>query len=243
MLLHLLHLTLDLHLARHQLRQLRGRVAEWGGWQHDLLHNHRDGQPDRYHYRYPLVQYKVVKGQATLLGLQAGADLLRSLVDADTLRFADQLPVANCRQETHRLRLTDTPQRYMLRQWLALNSPNYTAWDALRHQPAAQRALLERVLAAHLLAFAEGVGYTVPRPRGLTVRLDELWPPRRVCCHDNALLSFDASFETNLALPAEVGLGKAAAHGFGVTYGVPARRAAYSFLPREAGVPNLVLEG
>lgn len=218
----ILQITLDLPTARHQIRQLRGLVAERAGLQHDLLHNHRDGRKDQYHYRYPLVQYKVVKGRAVVLGLNAGAALLRSLLDTNTMRLAGDLPVAGYREEGLALRMTERPRRYALRQWLALNETNYARWQALDSEEA-KRAELERILAAHLLAFAEGVGFTVPRPRGLEVRLAEVDAPRRVRCHDGQLLSFDVTFWANMLLPTDVGIGKSASHGFGVAYPLPDR--------------------
>lgn len=241
------NIELDVPMRRNQIRYLRGLVVERAGRQHDLLHNHRDGRADQYHYRYPLVQYKVVKGRATLLGLNAGADTLRALTDTGTMRFADSLNVLRFREEYTPIRMTEAPQRYMLRQWLALNGPNYERWRRMSGS-GARLAELERILAAHLLAFAAGVGFDVPRPRGLELRIEKAEAPRTVRCHDGRLLSFDVVFQANMLLPADVGIGKSASHGYGIAYPLPERvrpgGAAFSapqrlFLPVEEPVGEL----
>ena len=42
-----------------------------------LLHNHFGGES--YLYSYPLVQYQVIGGQATILGIEEGADTLKKI--------------------------------------------------------------------------------------------------------------------------------------------------------------------
>ena len=201
-----LQITLDIPIARNQIRHLRGLVVERAGQQYDLLHNHRDGRKDQVHYRYPLVQYKVVKGQATVMGINEGATLLRSLLDPDKMTFAGDLTVLRYKEACEPMQMTEQPKRYMLRQWLALNEQNYVRWKEMESEPE-RMAELERILTAHLLAFAAGIGFTVPRPRGLEVVLEEADAPRRVRCHDGQLLSFDVVFRANIALPPDVGIG------------------------------------
>lgn len=227
--MHLLHLHLDLPLRRSEIGQLRGAIAERAGWERDLFHNHADGRADRYRYRYPLIQYQTRQGRATLVGLDAGALALRELLDPAGNTFCGDLPVYAWREESFPLAMSERPRPYVLRQWLALNTANFARWQALRDEEA-RRAELERILTAHLLAFAEGAGFTVPRPRGLEVQLDAVASPHLARCHDGRLLSFDISFRANMLLPPGVGIGKAASHGFGTLW--PATQPSPQTLPR-----------
>ncbi len=220
---HLLNIELEYPIARYQIGQLRGLINEKTERKHSLLHNHRDGQKDQYHYRYPLVQYKVVKGRAVVMGLNEGASLLRSLLDPELMTFAGDLPVTGYREESAPIEMSEKPKRYMLRQWLALNQTNYPTWQHNQNVPE-RKVELERILVAHLLSFSAGVGFTVPRPRGLELAIESWMPPRCVRCHEGKLLSFDVVFSANMILPPDVGIGKSASHGFGVTFPLPERK-------------------
>ena len=49
----------------NQFRQFRGAMIEMSG-SDPLFHNH---QADGFHYRYPLIQYKLIDGHPGILGI------------------------------------------------------------------------------------------------------------------------------------------------------------------------------
>ncbi len=216
-LLPLCKLHLALPLRRNQIHAFRGAVAEAVGLENDLFHNHSDDPEQPLHYRYPLIQYKVLHGQALIVGLGKGASALRSFVEEDGLLLAGKFRIQQRVDENFQLGMTEEMRPYYLEQWLALNQVNYGRWMEMEH-PISRKMELERILAAHILSFAAGVGFTVPRPRGLVVELHEAAPPRRVRCHDGQLISFDVRFSANINLPFDVDIGKSASHGFGCVW-------------------------
>jgi hypothetical protein len=183
------------------------------------------------HFRYPLIQYKVLGRQAAIVGLGKGAAALRAQVSDDGLLFAGLFPIACREDENFRLDMSPDMQPYYLCQWLALNRNNYDRWKAMEH-PVSRKMELERILAAHILAFAEGVHFDVPRPRGLVVEILETSHPMPARCHGNRLTAFDVRFTANIHLPLDAGLGKAASHGFGCVW--EARRFIMKLRPKEA---------
>ena len=72
--INLLKATFDLPLHAKQLAQFRGAVAESAGLENDLFHNHKG--ENEFHYRYPLIQYKLNKGKACMVGIGEGVDAL-----------------------------------------------------------------------------------------------------------------------------------------------------------------------
>jgi len=220
--LHLIKIHLDIPLRRFQIGRLRGMVAEHAGFQHDLLHNHKDGQADKYHYRYPLVQYKVQNGKGMLVGLKEGAATLRQLLKPMDMTLAGDLAVQSFQESFTPVGMSEELRPYSIWQWLPLNQENYKRWIA-NENPVWRHDELERLLAAHLLAFSEGIGFTVPRPRGLFVKLDSIGAERPAKLHDNNLISLDVHFQANMLLPSDVGLGRGASHGFGNLLALPVR--------------------
>ena len=99
-----------------------------------------------------------------------------------------------------------------MQHWLALNEENYRTW--LELDDLSERvALLERVLAAHLLSFAKGMQWQLPEH--MEVKLVDMVQHRTVRYHDVPLMAFDVVYKTNLELPTLIGLGKAVSHGYG----------------------------
>lgn len=210
-------LILDQPLKRSELRRFRALVSEAVGPGNTLFHNHTGDESRPLRYRYPLVQYKVLSKMAAIVGIAEGALALREKISGDGALFAGSFEVLSRTDENFALELMPDVRPAYLAQWLALNPDNAKRWDSLPDIPARTREL-ERILAAHILSFASGVGYQVPGPKGLVVEIQEWSGPRRAKYHGNNFHSFDVRFSCNLSLPYDIGLGKAASHGFGCVW-------------------------
>lgn len=212
-------LIFDIPLKPSGITSFRGLIAELVGWEHDLFHNHADGKADRHRYRFPLIQYKIKQKKAAIFGMGLGAETLRSFIDPQGVTFAGKIPIAERRDENFRLGMADKMLDYRIKDWLPINQENYGVWHELKSQEDILMRIqeLERILAAHLLAFAQGVNFTVPRPRGLEVKIDRFYGPRQVKAHHRMPLeAYDARFSCNLCIPPGVGIGKSASLGFGM---------------------------
>ncbi|MCB0642014.1 MAG: hypothetical protein KDC44_10260, partial [Phaeodactylibacter sp.] len=62
-----LSLSFDVRLYARQIPQWRGAFIEMCGLDSDLFHNH-NGEAEL-HYRYPLIQYRMYKGKASILAI------------------------------------------------------------------------------------------------------------------------------------------------------------------------------
>jgi hypothetical protein len=208
---------LEYPLRNNQIGVFRKFVNTFIGAENDLFHNHKSSTT--FHYRYPMVQYKVLDDKAVLMGLaEPGKAAIESLLARPDFRerctdwIGDQFAVTEVTSDL--LALYTTPvHRYKLKQYLALNEHNIREWN---EKPAliARAALLERCLAAHILKFASAIRWQLP-PKSLQVAvLDFRSYKTRV--HDVPFVGFDLFFQTNITLPENVGLGKAASHGYGI---------------------------
>jgi len=203
----------DQHLHTHDLPQWRRLVNDVLHWQEPLLHNHTP-EGGEYH-RYPLVQYRALAGRGALLGIGDGAHaLLRvlPLLQAELGRATLQMEEAAI-QEGH--------YGYALYRWLALNPANYHEWKQTTSL-AAHVQQLERILTGQLLGCLKTLEIE-PLPKIVVEiqHLDELGhfeipTDKGTVSH----LAFGVKFGCNVLLPAQLGIGKFSAKGYGILQAV-----------------------
>ncbi|AEE53922.1 CRISPR-associated endonuclease Cas6 [Haliscomenobacter hydrossis] len=221
-------LTFRLPIYPHQIPSWRGAFIEMAGWEADLLHNHQAGaDAQSFIYRYPLVQYRVRDGLASIFALNEGIEAVQQVL------FSKKWEV-NWRGRPMGLIIENQPERnsytlqvgatrrYIVRKYLALNAENYAHWQAC--DGLIERAkLLERVLTGHLLSCMWGLGWQGSEQ--VQVRVQEIRKSGLVPYHQQQLMAFDLIFDANVDLPAGIAIGKAVSHGFGWMVPAPAAQA------------------
>ena len=218
--LRLLSVTFDQPIAPREIGAFRGAVIEKVGLQHDHYHNHNNepGATSKFHYRYPLVQYKLRRQRPSLLFLDQGVEEAQHFFTRSywNLTYAGKdyrASIADLRARTYEVGVIDEERHYRLRRWLPLNQDNYRRFQQLDGL-VEQVAFLERILAGHLLGFAEGIGHRFERRFDL--KIVELLGHRLVHLKGVQVASFDLHFKANVLLPPMVGIGKGVSQGYGV---------------------------
>ncbi|MDX2305770.1 MAG: CRISPR-associated endonuclease Cas6 [Microscillaceae bacterium] len=114
------------------------------------------------------------------------------------------------------LRLDPEPCTYQIRDWIALSQKNFG--DYLQKKGiTAKVQFLENILKGNILSFAKDLGWWIEQP--VEVCLLDWNEPRVISYKGNKLLSFDFRFESNVALPNHIVLGKKVSLGYGVVRG------------------------
>lgn len=205
----------NLQLPMREAARLRGYFGNCFREHSPLLHNHyADGG---LRYRYPLVQYKVVKQVPTLMGLQEGAPLLRQLfLQVGALQIGERsLPVESRDLDFRPAELGVDPAGlhtyHFSSPWLGLNERNFQRYQ--QASPAAQQKLLQGVLTGNILSCYKGLGLRLGPEERILLTAD--LKPLRVQFKNQPMLGFKGSFTTNALLPHLSGLGKAVSRGFG----------------------------
>jgi hypothetical protein len=205
----------EIRLPQRAAAQLRGYFGNYFKEHSPLLHNHYEGGKTR--YGYPLVQYKVLGGTPTLVGVKDGAQLLAELffqmksIQIDGREYTvmerdiefKQLPIG----------VGDSLYNYrFVTPWMALNQDNYPTY--LQKEEGERSAMLSSILTANILSFFKGLQLYLPKE----VRVMSTVRPRAerlAGFKDNLMTTIVADFTTNALLPDLVGLGKSTARGFG----------------------------
>ena len=205
----------EIRLSPRHGHKLRGYFGTMFREHSPLLHNHFEDGSLR--YGLPMVQYKVVGGVPTLVGLQEGAKLLAELFfQMKTLRIEDREYSVLERDISFRnvqVGIEDGLFDYRFQTlWLPLNQRNYPEY--LAKSPDERRAFLGRILVGNVLSFFKGLDLMLPAGVRVmaSVRPEE---PRQTHFKDTQFMGFNGSFTTNAVLPTLIGLGKSVSRGFG----------------------------
>lgn len=228
-LLRTLLVSFSLPLRGKEISRWRGAFIELSGRREDLLHNHNG---EGYHYRYPLVQYRVRNGKAAVLAYNEGITAVQQTLSQNAwqLRWEGEpidLDMDSLEVKEYELNMLERPRTYKLYRWVGLNSEKYEAWNQTSSLKK-RLDLLEQAIAGHILYFAESINRRLPQR--LEVEITDIKKQGWVNVHGNLLMAFDLVYESNIFLPPLLGLGKAVSHGFG--WQVPAR------VPRDRALPQ-----
>lgn len=212
MLLKTFTLTLkSTQLIRGSSSHLRGFFATKFN-EYSLLHQHNT---DKFIYKYPLVQYKMIHKTPTVIGINEGADVLTEIYDKyDEIRLKDnvyEIVERGISYKNEEFGLSDKFHTYRFETpWFALNQENFTdrykKIDLLE-----QKELLQKTLVGNVISMSKSLGYTVPGQikcetnlRSGTGRMKGL-----------EIATFKGEFMVNFLIPDHFGLGKSVSRGFG----------------------------
>ncbi|MEZ4885614.1 MAG: CRISPR-associated endonuclease Cas6 [Chitinophagales bacterium] len=221
-------LGFDVPLMHKEIGQFRGAVVSLIGREYEEFHNHNNQEDGKggFYYRYPVIQYRVRQGKASIYAVGEGLHFLQPLLlnMGKEVQIGDRrvkLAIDDLYANEWDLRLTKERETYRLNRWLALNQENYLRYK--RMGGMVERAeTLERVLVNHIVSFAKSVAWQWEDR--LEVRLRKIHGVRKVDYHRSHLMAFDVEWDGNVSLPSGLGLGKSVSHGFGVLHRVREQR-------------------
>lgn len=211
-----LTITYDLDIENWEVPLFRGAVVDGIGTSANILfHNHTPDEGLR--YSYPLIQYKRQGGKACIVAVEQGADIIGQFMASgcNVLKIGEReatCDVAQLRPRRVLVQLWHSPFHYRVNKWLPLNGKNYELYMATE-DPEERKALLEGILKGNLLAMLKGLDIWLDG--NLTVNITHLSEPYKLRYKGLDLMAFNADFDSNLSIPAHVGIGKHVSVGFG----------------------------
>lgn len=177
----------------------------------ETLHQHTT---DGVLYRYPRVQYKILRKNPVVVAFEEGIGAVYpKVMECDRLTIggrdydASDMEIKLCEKTAGDSR--EALQYRFLTPWLCLNQQNYQLYETLEAEGRA--ALLEKILIGNILSFAKGFGLTVENELRVTLDVQEC----RTRLKDTWMRAFSGTFTVNYRLPSFCGIGKSVSRGFG----------------------------
>ncbi|RMG78422.1 MAG: hypothetical protein D6707_09860 [Bacteroidetes bacterium] len=208
-----LKIDFDFPLKPYETNKLRRQVIALTKGNEVLYHNHiKDG----YRYDYPLIQYKSIRQTASILYLADGIEGVPALYNqlAESNSF-NHLKIKKIHSYNYPAHFYQSGLKYKLINWLPLNGENFIKYKQLKTQEEKEQ-MLKTLFVANVVSFAKGTGWNLHGEIEIFdfKLLNEKW----ISFKNIKFLGFNVELTTNVFLPPYVGLGKGAAHNYGVVY-------------------------
>ncbi len=178
-----------------------------------LLHQHNG---NRFIYKYPLVQYKMIDNLPLILSAKEGVNVLENIYNKyQSIRLNSHIyeimeKRINVREE--KFGIQDKNSSYsFLTPWLALNEENHKKYIKFTNWQQ-RKEFLSKILIGNIISMSKGLGYTVSEP----IRVDILKiKETSATLKGTPMLGFLGTFSVNFEIPDYFGLGKSVSRGFG----------------------------
>lgn len=206
----------DNELTPYEVSAFRGAIIEKVGRENILFHHHlNDG---KHLFRYPLIQYKSIRKKPAVLCLGEGVDEIHKLFNQSSWEInlkgeKTDLVIDQLNLDSFTLNIGDKSKNYQLKNWIALNAENYRKYISMDSE-IDKVEMLERVLIGNILSFAKGMDWDVQKE--IKVRIHNVDKIKNIKYKNTKLYSFDVTFNSNVFLPAYLGLGKGVSRGYGI---------------------------
>lgn len=204
----------------HSLRMKTFDIPKFRGYlaskykNYTLIHNHLENGKLR--YAYPLIQFKVIDFQPTIVGIGEGIEILKNVfLDIGEIDINGRRYIIN--EKSVKLGLmefgqTENPITYrFLLPWMGLNQENYRKYKKLKWNE--KRLFLENILRGNMKSLSKAFSYFIHDFDNYYVQTDLKSTIRNF--KNSWMMCFNGKFTTNFLIPDYLGIGKQTARGFG----------------------------
>jgi len=212
----MLRVSFNAELKNSEVPAFRSAIIEKVGERNILFHHHVDN--NHYLYKYPLIQYKAIKSQPTIICIDIGVDEIHKYFEKRdwNIKVNDRMlamKVSKLEMNQMTLQVWNKHFQYSIQNWIALNAENLAKYNSLKAMTE-RIGFLEKTLVGNILSFAKGVEWNVDKQ--IELKILDFREPRTVKIKTNDLIGFNVVFSTNVFIPNFIGLGKAVSKGYGI---------------------------
>jgi len=208
-----LSIELENNLSPADAGKIRGYLGNLF-WDNPYAHQH--SEDGKFIYKYPRVQYKIVKGKCILIGFNEGMQIVKQVFfELKSINISGRWQkILGKGLEGYCAFFSissDQTSYSFLTPWLALNEKNFENYRELQTLEE-KKKLLENILIGNIISISKSLGYTVPEPieahiqriKQITTKLKNV-----------PMIGFLGTFSVNFEIPDYWGIGKSVSRGFG----------------------------
>lgn len=200
----------DIKLSPRYSEKIRGYLGN-KYIENNLLHNHVE---DKFIYRYPLVQYKVISEVPVIMGINKGADIVANIGIMDDELVLDGIEYNTFQKKIVKSKFdfgcTEDYINYkFITPWIALNQKNSEVYK--NGNKMEQEGILKKILIGNIISMSKGLEYTVNNKINCWINLKE----KEVMLKGIKHIGFIGEFKINFNIPDHLGIGKSVSRGFG----------------------------
>lgn len=200
----------DLKLTPQYSSKIRGYIGNKYK-EYTILHNHIE---DKFLYRYPMVQYKIINNTPVIIGINDAVELVSSIALTD-----DKMILNNRDYDVYQKKIDKTIENLetvddyktyeFLTPWVALNQNNILEYN--KSNNIEKEELLKKILIGNIISLSKGFNYTIDRKLSCWINLKEVDVNLKGIKHK----AFIGKFKINVNIPDYFGIGKSVSRGFG----------------------------
>ncbi|GIV43248.1 MAG: hypothetical protein KatS3mg035_0371 [Bacteroidia bacterium] len=155
----------------YEIPAYRAAIAHKIGEGNLLFHHHLD--ENHLLRRYPLIQYKRKNQNLSIIFFEEATEFIYKFLNEEEwkIRVGQEEKILRIQKiNIYQSNMSFSKEKidYKISNWLALNEQNYKTYKNLKSL-SEKVAMLERILIAHIIAFAEGIQWTIDRPIELNI--------------------------------------------------------------------------
>lgn len=199
-----------------EVQSFRGAVINSLSKKSLLFHNHT---LHGLRYGYPLIQYKCIKGHATIVCAGGGTEEIWQFFEDAKFNLhigsrTEQMAIDELRQDNFQIIIDDnTKYTYSINRWLPLNEDNFKTYIQV-NSLTSRVTQLEHILTGNILSMLKGLGLHADRK--ILTSILTISEPLPTIYKKVRLMKFNATFQTNILMPDYLGLGRHPSVGYGI---------------------------
>lgn len=200
----------DMELRASYTEKFRGYIAR-KYIDNNILHNHDN---DKYIYRYPLIQYKIINKIPMILGINEGADIAAQIGINDDEFILEGKKFNSFQKEINKFDcefgIANDYVEYKIKSpWIPLNQNNICKYN--NSNDIEKEEMLKRILIGNIISMSKGMNYTVEKKINVWINLKEIEVTLKGIRH----VAFLGNIKINFNIPDYFGIGKSVSRGFG----------------------------
>lgn len=200
----------NIDLKSRDSEKIRGYFADKYS-ELDILHNHK---ADKFIYRYPKVQYKVIHNTPIIIGIDEAVSCISRLG-----LLNDELIINDKSINVYEKDISIKKQNFginndyieykFISPWIALNQKNIGKYK--NSNEIDKEEMLKKILIGNIISMCKGFDYTVEDKIHCWINLKT----REVNIKNITHTAFLGEFKVNFNIPDYLGIGKSVSKGFG----------------------------